>query len=215
MSEFTAHTGPTWSETEAIPDAEKAGRHLPRDEVMAEIVAHRQTVLERELRGGDEPPDPPPEPRREPRREPLAAPMLPERRELDLGDGRRINLTQADLMRLAETGLRIPRVAAAAVQASVQNNLTAIEREFPDIFADRDRSQLAAIQLVHLREQDAALGLQRPDLEAMREASMRTRALLGQRAEATHRSRRHAAEPRQASGRDVIAGMRRRRGQFA
>ncbi len=85
--------------------------------------------------------------------------------------------------------------------------------EFSDIFNDRDRAQLAAIQLVNLREQDAAPGLRRGDLEAMREASMRTRALLSQRAETQRGSRRQA--PQQPSGRDVIAGMRRRRGQFA
>ncbi len=197
MSDFTAHDGPSWAETEPVPDSERAGRPRPRDEAMAEIVAHRQAVFERDLRGGEKPADPPPEPRREPRRDLPSAPALPERREFDLGDGRRVNLTQADLLRLAETGLRIPQVAAAAREMHIENCLNTIANEFPDIFNDRDRARLTTIQLAHLREQDAALGLQRPDLEAMREAAARTRALIGPRAKAMqHRAR----------------GLRRRRG---
>jgi len=59
---------------------------------------------------------------------------------------------------------------AALQQIQLQSNLNTIATEFPNVFADEGASQLAALKLHKIRQRDQLLGVQKPDLEAYREA---------------------------------------------
>jgi len=59
---------------------------------------------------------------------------------------------------------------AALQQIQLQSNLNTIATEFPQVFADEGASQLAALKLHKIRQRDQLLGVQKPDLEAYREA---------------------------------------------
>jgi hypothetical protein len=52
----------------------------------------------------------------------------------------------------------------------LNSNLEKIGSEFPEIFNNEDLSYLAAIKLTRLRQQDAVMRRQRPDLDLYREA---------------------------------------------
>jgi hypothetical protein len=59
---------------------------------------------------------------------------------------------------------------AALQQIQLQSNLNTLAVEFPQVFADKGASQLAALKLHEIRQRDQLLGVQKPDLEAYREA---------------------------------------------
>lgn len=66
-------------------------------------------------------------------------------------------------------------IARAATQGALQQislntNLNIISQEYPQVFADEGTSQLAALKLHKIRQRDSLLGVQKPDLEAYREA---------------------------------------------
>lgn len=214
MTEVTPIPQPAWADAEPVPDAERA--RLPtRDDVMSEIYAHRREVMEREMHGGNDEEEPPAAPTPEPRRREAPAAALPEYRAIDIGS-QRINVTQDDLLRLAQRAAQFPQVNAMLRHEATRQALDAVGREFPDIFADRSRSQLAALQLAQLRGEDAALGMYRPDVDAYREAARRTRKLVGGDAPDRRHvpGRRQPPAPREPSSHDIVAELRRARGQM-
>jgi hypothetical protein len=86
----------------------------------------------------------------------------------------RVQASQVDPNRLAQ-------VTAAHVrdQMTLESNLQTIGQEFPEIFGDTTRSQLAALKLHEIRQRDAALGVQKSNLELYREACSMVRTSLG------------------------------------
>ena len=80
------------------------------------------------------------------------------------------------------------QVVAFATQQALQQmraeqalnaNLTVIGNEYPEIFSNNSKAQLAAIKLDGIRRRDALLGVQQPDLMAYREACEEVRRDLG------------------------------------
>jgi hypothetical protein len=76
------------------------------------------------------------------------------------------------------------QIRQAAVQEAVQtielnHNLGVIGQEFPEIFNDRLRSQLAALQLHELRQRNAYFGRQQDNLSLYREACNNVRTAVG------------------------------------
>lgn len=65
---------------------------------------------------------------------------------------------------------------------TVQQNLETIGREYPEIFNDSTLSQLAALKLHEIRQRDAALRVQKSDIELYREACTRVRDAIAPRA---------------------------------
>lgn len=72
---------------------------------------------------------------------------------------------QIDQQRIAQAATN-----AALQQIQLQSNLNTLATEFPQVFADKGASQLAALKLHEIRQRDQLLGVQKPDLEAYREA---------------------------------------------
>jgi len=79
-------------------------------------------------------------------------------------------------------------VVAYATQQAVQQirqenalnaNLNQIGNEYPEIFSNNSMAQLAALKLHGIRQRDALLGVQQPDLAAYREACEEVRRDLG------------------------------------
>ena len=76
------------------------------------------------------------------------------------------------------------QIRQSAVQEAVQtielnHNLTVIGQEYPEIFQDRLRSQLAALQLHELRQRNAYFGRQQDNLSLYREACNNVRGAIG------------------------------------
>ena len=64
-------------------------------------------------------------------------------------------------------------------QLTLERNLEIIGSEYPEIFGDETLAQLAALKLTQVRQKEATLGLQRPDLESFREACDMVRTATG------------------------------------
>ena len=64
-------------------------------------------------------------------------------------------------------------------QVQFQDNLKAIASEYADVFEDSDKTFIAARKVGELRQKNAMLGVQKPDLELYREACKATRDKFG------------------------------------
>lgn len=62
-----------------------------------------------------------------------------------------------------------------AQQRQLESDLTIIGTEFPDVFHHQGPAKLAALNLLDIRQRDRALGRQRPDIDAYREAAQLVR----------------------------------------